>query len=324
MLRSETAATPDRLSAALRGLAAYQAAGREPPPPSLPLCRTHGQARLTGLGGGGRPVVLIPSLINPSTILDLSEDVSLLRWLSTEGWQAWLLDWGVPTPDERGRDIIGHVETLLVPLLAGFERPPVAIGYCLGGTIAWAAAARLPLAGVATIAAPWRFSGYGDGRAAMVDLWQGAKPSAEALGLVPMEVLQAGFWRLDPKRTVDKYVAFADLAPNGAEARAFVRLEDWANAGAPLTYAAGRELFEDLVAADRPGCGSWSCHPATLPCPTVEFVSTTDRIVPAATAAGLADRRDVQAGHVGMIVGRQRHRLWQALHDWIAALPATR
>ena len=55
------------------------------------------------------------------------------------------------------------------------------------------------------------------------------------------------------------------------------------------------------------------------------MVKPVDRIVPAATAAGLGDHRELALGHVGMIVGgRARASLWQPLADWIAALPAAR
>ena len=130
----------------------------------------------------------------------------------------------------------------------------------------------------------------------------------------------------NPARTIAKYEAFADLAPDSDAARAFVRLEDWANAGAPLPYAAAASLFEDCIADDLPGKGQWKIagtpvDPRALACPTVEFVSLSDRIVPAATAIGLADRRDLGAGHVGMIVGRSaRAHLWEPLANWIAAL----
>jgi polyhydroxyalkanoate synthase len=143
-----------------------------------------------------------------------------------------------------------------------------------------------------------------------------------------MELLQSGFWMLDPARTIAKYEAFATAAD--ADVPGFVRLEDWANAGPPLTLAAGRDLFETMIAEDRPGRGGWqvggrTIDPHRLRCPTVEFVSLTDRIVPAATAADLADRRDVAAGHVGMIVGRKaRNGLWTPIADWIAGLPRSR
>jgi polyhydroxyalkanoate synthase len=144
-----------------------------------------------------------------------------------------------------------------------------------------------------------------------------------------MEVLQAGFWKLDPGRTIGKYEAFAAMDPASHAARAFIALEDWANAGAPLTYAAGAQMF-DFFAKDLPGRGAWQCvgvtvDPAALTCPAVDFVSTTDRIVPAASAARLPDTRKLGAGHVGMIVGgRARAQLWEPLAGWLSGLPAPR
>lgn len=329
MLRSETAAYPDRMAAALAGLTAYQQAPRPAAPPPMPALATAGRAALRYYGGRGRMVVCVPSLINPPAILDLGA-VSLARWLAAQGFRVALVDWGAPTSADRDMDMTGHVESLLLPLIEQLDAPPVLVGYCLGGTMATAAAAGTTVAGLATIAAPWRFDGYGAARGGMRDLWQAALPTAEALGVLPMEVLQAGFWRLDPARTITKYEAFGRMAPDSEAARAFVRLEDWANAGEPLPLACARDLFDRFITADAPGQGQWTIRgrtvaPHTLDCPTVEFVSTTDRIVPAATAAGLADHRELALGHVGMIVGgRARASLWQPLADWIAALPAAR
>lgn len=323
MLRSETAASPARQAAALAGLAAYQEAPRPARPRPAPVRFRQGRAQLRDYGGEGPDVVVVPSLINPPLILDLAPDNSLMRWLATQGLHPYLLDWGTPTPAERDLDVTGHVEQLLLPLLAKFDRPPLLVGYCLGGTMALAAACVAPVAGLATIAAPWHFAGYGDVRADMIALWDSARPMCEQLGLVPMEVLQSGFWQLDPARTVAKYEAFAAMDPASDQARAFIALEDWANAGAPLTYAAGRQLFEDFLPHDLPGSGEWivagrPTGPAALACPAIEFVSLTDRIVPAATAADLKERRDTGAGHVGMVVGsRGREQLWEPLRDWL-------
>ncbi|HVI99730.1 MAG TPA: alpha/beta hydrolase [Sphingomonas sp.] len=323
MLRSETAASPERRAAALAGLRAFQQAPRRAawaPPAAL---HREGRACLRDYGGRGRSVVFVPSLINPPFVLDLGER-SLLAWLAARGHRVLLVDWGAPSPDERDMDVTGHVERLLLPLLARLEAPPVLAGYCLGGTMALAAACAMPVAGLALIAAPWRFSGFSDrARAGIADLWAQAEPACTRLGLVPMEVLQAGFWRLDPGRTIAKYERFGTLAPESEAARAFVELEDWANAGAPLTHAAGAELF-DFFAHDVPGRGQWRVagkpiDPAALACPAIDIVSLTDRIVPAASAADLPDRRDLGAGHVGMIVGgRAQAQLWEPLDRWLA------
>jgi polyhydroxyalkanoate synthase len=325
MLRSETADSAERRARALAGLHAFQHADRGAAWTSPAALHQIGRARLIDYGGSGRPVVFVPSLINPPFILDLGER-SLLRWLALQGVRPLLVDWGSPTPAERDLDIAGHVETLLLPLLAALDEPPVLAGYCLGGTIALAAAQARTVAGVALLAAPWRFAGFGErARARIADLWVAAEPGCRALGLVPMEVLQSGFWRLDPARTIAKYEAFAVLGPDSETARRFVALEDWANAGAPLTYAAGTELF-DFFARDVPGNGGWTVagqtiDPACLDCPVVDFVSTTDRIVPAPSAAGVADTRLLSAGHVGMIVGsKARDQLWAPLAGWLSTL----
>lgn len=323
MLREQTAASPERRAAALAGLKAYQGAPRHRAPQRPATGPRRGRATLRDYGGTGRDVLFVPSLINPPFILDLAPGNSLLRWCREQGLHPWLLDWGGPSPDDRAQDVTAHVEEILLPLIRRFAAPPLLVGYCLGGTMAYAAAAATPVAGVAAIAAPWHFSGFGDARAEIADLWSAAAPACDALGLVPMEVLQAGFWRLDPDRTVAKYERFGRLEPDSDAAQGFIALEDWANAGAPLTFAAGREIFDDFFDADLPGTGRWivggtAVDPLELPCPTVEFVSLTDRIVPAASAAGLADRRDLGAGHVGMIVGsRARAQVWEPLADWL-------
>ncbi|MEI9850978.1 MAG: alpha/beta hydrolase [Sphingomonas sp.] len=331
LLRSETATSPERRAAALAGLAAYQAAPRPPAPAPAPAIATAGRARLRDYGGSGPPLVFVPSLINPPFILDLAEDNSLLRWLAGQGVRPLLVDWGTPAPGERAQDIDAHVTRLLLPLLDALGEPPLLAGYCLGGTIAMAAACLRPVTSLALIAAPWRFARYGEGaRAAVAGLWEAARPACAAIGLVPMEVLQSGFWQLDPARTVAKFERFARLDPDSEAARGFVALEDWANGGAPLTFAAGQQLFDRFYMADRPGRGRWwvagtRILPGALACPAVEFVSANDRIVPAASAAGLARRHILRSGHVGMIVGgRARAELWEPLRDWTRAAASTR
>ena len=145
---------------------------------------------------------------------------------------------------------------------------------------------------------------------------------AERLGVLPMEVLQSAFWSLDPARTVGKFEQLADA--DEAATRAFVTLEDWANDGPPLSYAAARELLEDFFAGDLPGSGGWhvggqAIDPATLPCPILNIVSTTDRIVPAASASAAGERIELARGHVGMVVGsRAKAELWEPLAAWLS------
>jgi len=325
LLRSETAGSPDRAQFALAGLRAYQQAPRLPRPPALPVVATVGRAVVRDYGGSGPPVLFVPSLINPPHVLDLAADNSLLRWLAAQGVRPLLIDWGNPTGTDREMSVAGHVEALLLPLIEALGEPVTLAGYCLGGTMALAAAALGRARALVLIAAPWRFAGFpGDGRQALAGSWDRAAPTAEALGVLPMEVLQANFWQLEPARTITKFERFARLDPTSPEARAFVILEDWANDGPPLTLAAARELLVDFFGADLSGRGAWrvggrAIDPGELPCPALDIVSTTDRIVPAASAAGVGERLTLDLGHVGMVVGsRARTSLWEPLARWLS------
>ena len=314
------------MQTALAGLRKYQEAERPPAPPPMPALASESGATLRDYGGDGPIVLFVPSLINPPNVLDMGER-SLLRWLAGRDRRVWLLDWGWPDERRRTLSVAGHVERILLPLVRQAGEEVDLVGYCLGGTMALAAAQLGAARSVATIAAPWHFNAFPvESRAALASLWEGAEATTRLLGLLPMEVLQCAFWNLDPARTVAKFEAFASL--DGEEAQTFVRLEDWANDGPPIPEAAAREMFEGLFRDDLTGTRRWivggeAIDPDAVRVPLLNVVSTTDRIVPAATAIAAGERLDLALGHVGMVVGsRAPQALWEPLAGWLSRIAA--
>jgi polyhydroxyalkanoate synthase subunit PhaC len=307
---------PELARAALAGLRAYERAPRrERPPPKPEAARVRGAA-LRDHGGSGAAAVLVPSLINPPRILDLDEQVSLTGAIAGMGRRALLLDWG-PAGERAGLSVSGHVEEILLPLLRSIGEPVALIGYCLGGTMAMAAANRITVDRLATIAAPWHFAAYpAASKQALADMWRHSEAAAKQLGALPMEVLQAAFWSLDPERTVRKFAEFGQLDPASDDARRFVELEEWANEGEPLPYPAAKELIEELFGKDLPGTGQW-IGSDKLAVPTLHLTAEHDRIAPAATAPA-GEKVAIASGHVGMIVGSARERLHALLAEFLA------
>ena len=262
--------------------------------------------------------MLIPSLINPPRILDLDPKVSVAAAVARMGRRTLLLDWG--KADQRAAlSVAGHIQDLLLPLLATVGEPAALIGYCLGGTMAIAAANLVPCERLVTLACPWHFDRYPQqSRAALQDMWRQAEPSARMFGALPMEVLQAAFWSLDPDRTVRKFAAFADLPPGSPQARRFVELEDWANEGDPLPYPAARELIEDLFGRNLSGNGEWEVGGHSMSdrvgVPALHILAGEDRIAPPETAP-TENSSTIDAGHVGMIVGSGRAQLHDLLRS---------
>ena len=278
-------------------------------------------AALRDHGGQGPVALFVPSLINPPRILDLDEDVSLTNAVVRMSMRVLLLDWG--KADQRSNlTVAGHIEELLLPLLRSINEPVSLIGYCLGGTMAIAAANLAPVERVVTLASPWHFERYPDeSKQALQDMWRNSEAAARNLDALPMEVLQAAFWSLDPERTVRKFAEFGQLDPRSDEARRFIELEEWANEGEPLPYPAAKELVEDLFGSDLSGSGGWSVGGRRisdqLPVPTLHLTAERDLIAPPQTVAS-GEVVAIPSGHVGMIVGSARQRLHDALRAFLA------
>lgn len=317
LLREISLDDPELARDALAGLRAYeQAPRRERPQPKPEIARVRGSI-VRDQGGAGPPALIVPSLINPPRILDLDEQVSLTAAIANMGRRALLLDWS--KADERtSLSVSAHIEELLLPMLRIIGEPVALVGYCLGGTMAIAAANRALVERVITIAAPWHFAHYPDSsRRALLNMWDHSKAAAQQLGALPMEVLQAAFWSLDPLRTIRKFAEFGRLDPNSIEASRFIELEEWANEGEPLPYPAAKELIEDFFGRDLPGSGQWMGSDE-LVVPALHLTAQHDRIAPATTAPS-GERVAISSGHVGMIVGSARHKLHEALRGFLEA-----
>ena len=320
LVRMVSEQEPELAARALEGLAKYEAAPRERRRSERRIVARAGPAALRDCGGSGAPVVLVPSLINPPDVLDLDEASSLAGAVAAMGRHTLLLDWGAAR-ERRALGLGGHVTELLLPLLGELDSPPALVGYCLGGTMAIAAANLAQLERMATLAAPWHFAAYPpESRDSLLRLWDSTRRAASDLKALPMEVLQSAFWSLDPKRTVAKFASFAESDPDSAGARRFVTLEDWANEGQPLPYPAARELIEDLFGKDLPGRGEWQIGGRAMTervaCPLLHIAAFADRITPAATAPA-GKTLQAGSGHVGMVVGSARARLHEALAEFL-------
>ena len=326
MAMTVTGGDRERIAAVLAGVRAYQESKHKRPASKPGIAARAGASRLLDHGGHGPPVVLVPSLINAADVLDLAPGASLVEHLAENGFNPLVVEWGAPGPSEKPMSLDTLVTKRLLPLVAKLGEPVHLVGYCLGGTLAAAAAALAPPRSLALIATPWVFAGYGeDRRAAMLKLWDEIAPTARATGVVPVDLLQPGFWNLDPDRSVAKFEHFGTFDPAAREARHYVLVEDWVNSGPPIGVGAAEQIFERLYRDDEPGAGGWAIDgtvidPAMLACPVLNVVSSVDRIVPAAAAPHAGTRIDVAAGHVGMMVGSRAHELLYApLTEWLGS-----
>ena len=332
-LGAEAASRIARFLAGIEGYRAHPYRRRLVDPPVLWQA---GTTRVLTFGGeaSGAPVLLVPSLINRSYILDLTAQRSFARYLRDRGLYPYLLDWGAPGAEERafGLDdyILNRLEPALEAVRSDASRPIALAGYCMGGTMVLPLAARPDVAALVLLATPWDFWADGRHQARLIaGHLPGLTALADVLGHLPADALQAMFAALDPLLAARKFSAFAALSPGSAAARNFVALEDWLNDAVPLTGPVARACLEDWYGANTTAKGTWrvggeAVRPERVACPALNVVPARDRIVPPASAAALSaalphvETWQPPLGHIGMMASpRTKRLLWRRLAAWI-------
>jgi polyhydroxyalkanoate synthase len=328
-----------RFDAFLAGVAGYRRHAHRRDVADPPPVWHEGSTRLLRYGAaGGRPVLVIPSLINRAYILDLSARRSFMRWLAERGFDGYLVDWGAPGEVERGFDLTDYIAGRLARAFETVRRtgggPIAVIGYCMGGNLALALALRHQddVAGLALLATPWDFhADRPDLAAALGAMGQSLAPQLALFGELATETLQFLFCALDPLLGWRKFIHFAGLDADSEAARDFVALEDWLNDGVPLAAAVARECLVDWYGENSTRLGQWridgeAIDPRRFQKPSLAVVPARDRIVPPGSARALADELancetlTPHAGHIGMMAGGGAERVWRPLGDWLDQL----
>ncbi len=295
------------------------------------LYHFRGPAKPTGL-----PLLIVPSLINRWYVMDLRPGASLVEALVGAGIDVWLLDWGVPEPEDRYLDW----EAVLARLGRASRRvlretgtaKHALLGYCMGGTLTAIHTAQHAdqIAALVTLAAPIDFAKGGMLRAMVDPRWFDAAAVADAGNIAPSQ-MQAGFTALKPTLELAKLVALPDLTPKTREA--FSALETWASDNIAFPAAAYRRYIGDIyqrneLVAGTHRVGNREVKLEAITCPVLAITATRDQICPAAAATALLEHVgstdlgviEVEGGHVGAVVGSRAARdMYPALARWLSS-----
>ena len=336
-LAGGTAFSDSTLQDFFKGIQKYQNHAFKRSMPELPVIWQAGEARLLSAQQGKAkhdiPVVLVPSMVNGSEILDLLPDRSLLRWLAAQGFDSYLLDWGEPSLDSGQADIDTALQERLIPAIESLGKPVLLLGYCMGGLFSAALASFRPdlVKGVLLLASPWNFH---DEKGALKARLQLMKPMAipymKQYQRLPESWMQAVFATLDPEGSIKKFSSFANMPDGDAREEVFIAVEDWLNEGLDLPAGIAAMCMDDWYEGNAPYKGAWQVAGKTVAAkdikvPTFVVAAKDDRIVPVDSALAFADQRlkcdrlVCATGHVGLIAGRKAvESIWQPMADWFA------
>ena len=288
--------------------------------------------RYAATGGERRavPLLLVYGFVLKPYILDLVPGNSLVEYLVQEGFDVYLLDFGVPDERDAGNTLETYAVEYLGDALTAATRESRGqeinlVGYCLGGILALlglAANPGWPVRTLTTIAAPADSRELGAlasvARESNIDV----DDVLDETGNVPGNIMEFGFRAVRPTGQITEYADLLENMWSDQYVAAYQLMTGWAHDQVPMAGATARDLVDDLIRSDslptRGTCrlGGREVDLKNITVPFRSIVAEQDDISPPAASAALpglvgsADSKELRlpGGHIGLMVGRTAHK----------------
>lgn len=286
------------------------------------------------------PVIFIMSLISKPYILDLVPGQSFVEYLLREGFDVYMVDWGVPRPEDRTLRMEDYVLDRMPRCIEQVQRVTgedevSLIGYCMGGTFSLmygGAFPDAPVKNLACVAAPVDFSGMGLMRSWADPSWFNVDRIVDTLGNIPAEMILASLEFLRPFDRLLGYIRLWDnLWDENYVYNWRVRYK-WVNDQIPFPGECYRQITKELLWGNKLATGELVLGDRRVDLQRLRFpvlnamaefdhIAPYDSTRPLTSLIGSEDKQDMllRGGHVSLISGANAIlRLWPTLSQWLA------
>ena len=301
------------------------------------------------------PVLLVYALILRPYILDLVPGNSLIEYLVGEGFDVYLLDWGVPREEDRSLSFDNFVldylpEAVDQVLRTSSSQEITLFGYCQGGTISAMYASLFPegpLRNLVLLASPVDFAPEDPGLFGLwtvltsgkyfdPDLLFNPDPVVEAFGNVPADLpgrlTEAATSALEPLAShAASYARLWERMGREGSLQSLLAVSKWVDDGVPFPGEAFRRWIRDFYQHNRLARGELELrgrvvYLSKIEVPLLNVAGSKDYICPPSQARptmNLVSSEDkelleLDAGHVGLMAGPiARDNFWRRLRDWL-------
>lgn len=203
------------------------------------------------------PLFLVYSLINQPYILDLAPGSSMIEAFIKNGFDVYLLDFGIPGYEDKDLSlddyIVRYIQKGVQRALRHSKAKEISlIGYCLGGTFAtiYTAIANEPIKNLILTVTPIDFD-----HPRMLDKWHQALKKRnldldeliDAYGIIPAKMVKAGMRLAASPLSFAPYLALLQRLDDDQYVEKWRRFNMWANDHIPLSGATLKQLVNDLV-----------------------------------------------------------------------------
>jgi polyhydroxyalkanoate synthase len=286
------------------------------------------------------PVLLVFALINRPEIFDLRPGNSFVEFLLDEGFDVFLLDWGVPDEEDSDMGLAEFVCDELdwgvrETLRAAGEEELTLLGWCIGGTLAAMYCALHPSGAVRNavlLTTPI------DPRGSLYERWVGDEEFdvdyiAEQYPAVPGAGIDFANKLMKP---VTNYLTtyrrlFQGILDGKDPRESYQAMAKWVADNPPFPARAYREWITSMYKENQLVAGRLRLRGRRVDLARIEqnllvVTAGADHIAPRAGTLPLLDlvssedvtHLDRPGGHIGLMAGtKAKHEIWPELADWM-------
>ena len=287
------------------------------------------------------PVLFVYALLNRPYCLDLMPGNSFVEFLVDEGFDVYLLDWGIPGLEDRDQSfdelVLDFMPRAVRTVLrcAGTDEFTL-FGYCMGGSLSLMYAALHPrgLRNLILLATPVDCAPAHTGLYGQWFAERNHDPDVvvDAYGNLPARFAYTGTALLNPVTNfIGKHVTLWEMVLRDKPMTGWLAMSKWADEAVPMPGRIYKQWVEELYQHNRLATGELRLRGrrvdlGAITAPLLNLAGRKDHLVflPQAEAAmdlvGSTDKEFVvlDAGHVGLLTGRGAKKgLWPKVRDWL-------
>ena len=286
------------------------------------------------------PVIFVMSLISKPYILDLAPGQSFVEYLLRQGFDIYMIDWGVPRPEDHAMRLEDYVLDLMPRCIEEVRRISKEqdysfLGYCMGGLFGLMYAMAFPrssLKNLVCVATPVDFEGMGLLRRWADPRWFDVDRVVNTFGNIPAEAILTS---LEMLRPLDRFLGYVRLWDNLWDPDYVYNWRiryKWVQDQIPFPGECYRQVTKELMWANKLAKGELTLggrrlDPQSITGAVLNAMAEYDHIAPyestrpLTSLIGSHDKQDmvVKGGHVSLIAGRSAIlRLWPTVNEWLS------
>jgi polyhydroxyalkanoate synthase subunit PhaC len=290
------------------------------------------------------PLLLVFALMNKSSILDLRPGNSFVEYMLGKGYDLYLLDWGVPGPEDKDNTLGDYVLEYIpravrkLKAVSGSDQFNL-LGWCIGAMLSTLYASLRPNEGLKSLillTAPLDFSKPEEISLARMTEEKYFNPDLvlRAFGNMPAGLIDYGAKMLKPvENFVGGYLKMFDILDNPKAVESWHAMNTWVSDAIPLPGQAYRQFIMDFYRGNRLMNGTLMIRGEkadlkNIKAGVLDVIAMDDHITPPCQSenileklTGTSDKEilKVPGGHIGVMAGSAAAKqTWPKVEAWIA------